>query len=167
MTDLYLRTSIRSEAEKDTLKTGCKAALAASSLIVGSEYVLPLLEFDTLGLWAWIVGGSTAGLGLLPYQRLKSQKKNPDILHSTEETISLFHGKTCLFTLSWDQIESFQYLDTGKEYGLAFNLKAPLEGIWDKCRKEHGVDLFLPYFSHASFLLLEKWRDQHVTVSSV
>ena len=93
MTDLYLRTSIRSEAEKDTLKTGCKAALAASSLIVGSEYVLPLLEFDTLGLWAWIVGGSTAGLGLLPYQRLKSQKKNPESSTALRKPFLFFMAK--------------------------------------------------------------------------
>lgn len=133
MTDLYLRTSIRSEAEKDTLKMGCKAALAASSLIVGSEYVLPLLEFDNFGFWAWIVGGSAAGLGLLPYQRLKSQKKNPDILHSTEETISLFMAKHASLPyrgtklshfIIWILAKSMAWHSTSKRHLKAFRINA-------------------------------------------
>ena len=163
MTDLYLRTAIRPEAQILTRKMCVKIALAAACFIAATEFLLPLLEVGSLGIWSWLIGTSAAGLGVVPHQKLKSQEKNPDILHSTEENLSFFQANKTLFTLAWDQINSFHFIDNGKEYGLAFSLKTPLQGLSEKARKEYGVDLFLPYFSQASFMLLEKWRDQHVT----
>ncbi|MBS0637774.1 MAG: hypothetical protein JSS12_09700 [Verrucomicrobia bacterium] len=163
MGDLYLRTSIRKEAAETTRKKGWKVALAAAFFIAASEYLLPLFEIAPLGIWSWLIGTSAAGLGALPHQMLKNQDKNPDILHGTEKTLSFFQANKSLFTLAWNEIESFHYVDNGKDYGLAFHLKTPLEGISDKCRERHGVDLFLPYFSEGSYMMLEKWRTQHVT----
>lgn len=164
MTDLYLRTAIRPEVQKKSKIRGWKIALAAGLFILAAEYLLPLLEIETLGIWSWLIGTSAAGLGVLPHQKLKNQEKNPDILHSNEEKLSFFQANKNLFTLAWDEIDSFHWVDNGKQYGLAFRLKTPIEGISEKSRKQHGVDLFLPYFSQASYMLLEKWRDQHVTI---
>lgn len=167
MTDLYLRTSIRPDIHKETCRTGWKIAIAAACFIFATEFLLPLLELGSLGIWSWLIGTSTAGLGTLPLQMLKKQEKTPDIIHSTEQELSFFQANKSLFTLAWDEINSFHFIDTGKEYGLAFSLKTPLEGFSDKSRKSHGVDLFLPYFSRASFMLLEKWRDQHVETTAL
>lgn len=164
MTDLYIRTRVRPEAQKTTFKKGWKIALAAALFIVASQYILVLLELETLSIWSWLIGSSAAGLGALPHQKLKRQEKNPDVLHSTEQTLTFFQANKTLFSLAWNQIDSFHYMDNGDNYGLAFKLKTPVGGpLSDKCRKDYGVDLFLPYFSQASFMLLEKWRDQHVT----
>ncbi|MCE5293406.1 MAG: hypothetical protein LLF94_02170 [Chlamydiales bacterium] len=165
MTDLYLRTAIRPEAHKITTKLGWKVALAAVLFICASEILLPLFEFTPLGIWSWLIGSSAAGFGILPHQKLKKQESNPDILHSNENTLSFYQAKKALFTLAWEQIDSFHFVDNGKDYGLAFRLKAPIDGVSERCRKEYGVDLFLPYFSHASYLLLDKWRNQHVSLN--
>lgn len=161
MSDLYLRTSVRKEAEATTRKQGWKVALAAVFFVAASELLLPLFEISPLGIWSWLIGTSAAGLGVIPHQKLKNQDKNPDVLHGTEQTLSFFQANKSLFTLAWNEIESFHYVDNGKDYGLAFRLKAPLAGISEKCREKYGVDLFLPYFSQGSYLLLEKWRSQH------
>lgn len=161
MSDLYLRTSIRKEVEATTRKKGWKVALAALCFILASELLLPLFEISPLGIWSWLIGTSAAGLGAIPHQKLKNQDKNPDILHGTEETLSYFQANKSLFTLAWSEIESFHFIDTGRDYGLAFNLKTPLKGISEKCREKYGADLFLPYFSQGSYMLLEKWREQH------
>lgn len=162
MTDLYLRTSIRPQAEKKTFKNSCKALIGAASVIAGSELLLPALEFAPFGIYAYLLGSSVLGLGLLARQKLRSFKKHPYMIHATDESLTLSQDNTPLFTINWDQIESFQYIDTGNQYGLAFTLKSPLKGISEKCRKEYGVDLFLPYFSHATYLLLEKWHNEKV-----
>ncbi len=162
MTDLYLRTTVRQENQKRSRLKGWKIALAAAFFIAASEYLLPLLEIESLGIWSWLIGTSAVSFGVLPHRKLINQEKNPSILHSTENDFTFFQANKTLFTLAWDQVESFHYVDNGNEYGLAFTLKEPIEGLSEKCRKNHGVDLFLPYFSQASFMLLEKWRDQHV-----
>ncbi len=162
MPDLYLRTAIKPEIEKRSRKIGRKALFIAASLVVTSEYVLPLLELETLGGWAWLAGSGLAGLGLIPHQRVSSRQKHPYILHSTEDSISLHKDNKCLLNIPWSQIESIQFIDRGKEYGLAFILKSPLKSISKRCRKRYGVDLFLPYFSQASFHMLEKWQNERI-----
>ncbi len=162
MADLYLRTHIREELHVKSRKKSWIVAIASILLIAFSELILPLLELETLGVWAWLAATGAAGLAVLPQQKLKRQEIKPDVIHSTEEKLSYFQNNRCIFTLPWAVIDSFHYLDAASRYGLAFSLKTPVAGLSDRCRKEHGVDLFLPYFSHSSFLLLEKWRDQHV-----
>lgn len=164
MSDLYLRTSIRPDMEKKMLVKSCKIAGAACALIACSEYLLPLLEFESLGLWSWLLGGSAAGLGIIPYGKVKSYKRNPDILQVNEQNVLLIQDGKATFNLSWQHVESFYHLDKGCDYGLAFTLKQPVttlpRSLTQKSRKEHGVDLFLPYFSHGSYLLLENWYAQ-------
>lgn len=162
MTDLYLRTAIREQTKRQTFKKSCLLALLAGLFVAAFEFFLPLMQLESFLLYSRLIGTSVFSLGALSHQKLKSQDKNPDVLHSTEEELSLFQANKALFTLAWNEIESFHYVDNGNVYGLAFTLKTPLNGMTEKCRKEHGVDLFLPYFSQASYLLLEKWRDQHV-----
>jgi hypothetical protein len=162
MTDLYLRTAIRQDAEQKTFKRFWQTALAALLVIAASELLLPLLELETLGLAPWLFGSVASLVRGVQHWAMKRKEKNPNVLHSTEEEFSFYQANKSLFTLAWNQVVSFHFVDNGQNYGLAFKLKTPLEGISEKCRKEHGVDLFLPYFSNASFLLLEKWRDQHV-----
>lgn len=169
MADLYLRTSIRQETEKKAFVSGCKIAGAGVLMVACSEFLLPLLEFESLGLWSWLVGSGVTSLGLFPYQKLKTSKKKPDILHADEHKLQLLHRNEPIFTVSWQDVESFYFLDNGIDYGLAFTLKPSfktslslLSQLIAKSRKAHGVDLFLPYFSHGSFLLLEQWYTQNL-----
>jgi len=167
MTDLYLRTSIRQETEQKAFARGCKIAGASVLMVACSEFLMPLLEFESLGLWSWLVGSGATSVGLIPYQKLKISKRKPDILHADGQKLQLLHRNKPLFSISWQEVESFYYLDSGRTYGLAFTLKQPLKPassqlsyLLSKSRREHGVDLFLPYFSHGSFLLLEQWYTQ-------
>ena len=162
MKDLYLRTAIRPEAQKSSLKKSIMTICLAMIIISISELLLPLLEFEPLGIWAWLAGITTASFGVVMHQKLKMQEKNPNLLHGTEKNLSFYQANKKLFSLAWSQIDSFHFIDNGNDYGLAFKLKSPINSLSKKSRKEYGVDLFLPFFSHGSFLLLEKWRDLHV-----
>jgi len=162
MTDLYLRTMVRPEAQKQVRKQSLFAAFAALLFILANEFLLPWFQLDSFCLFSRALGTGAVGVSALYHRKFQLQDKQPDILHSTEESLSFFKANEALFTLSWDDIAAFHYVDSGKEYGLAFTLKSAIPEVTDRCRKEHGVDLFLPYFSHGSYLLLEKWRDQHV-----
>lgn len=176
MSDLYLRTTVRPEVEKKAFKQVCKVCTGAAALIACSEFLLPLLQFEALGIWAWLLGGSCAGLGVMPYQRLKQHKVRPEILQINHNKISLVADSKSRFSLPWNEVDSFNYLDNGTNYGLAFTLKphtiqeiakdaskahVPVELV-QKSRKEHGVDLFLPFFSQGSYQMLESWYDQNV-----
>lgn len=172
MSDLYLRGSIRPEIENKAFIKGCKIAGASVLMVACSEFILPLLEFESLGIWSWLVGSSATSIGLFPYRKMKNFQKRPDILHADLRNLSLLHRQKPLFSIPWDQVESFYYLDSGTAvYGLAFTLKQPVKNIPMplvlKCRKAHGVDLFLPYFSHSSFLLLENWFNQNLQDSEL
>ncbi len=162
MTDLYLRTNVRAEKKAAITKKSILMAIASLLFVLASEYLLAWLELSALCLFSRILGTSALGFSAFLHRKLASQEKNPDILHSDEKVLSFFRANKSLFSLSWQDIASFYYLDTGKDYGLAFTLKSPIPNLSEKCRKEHGVDLFLPDFSHGSYLLLEKWREEHV-----
>ena len=163
MTDLYLRTSVRPETQKKTFRKALFIVLSSLLLIAASEFLLPLLELESLNIWAWLSGFGACGYSAMSHQKLKAKEKNPDLLHGTEDKLSFFEANKQLFSLAWDEIESFHFLDNGKEYGLAFKLKKPIEGLTEKSKRTYGVDLFLPFFSQGSFMLLDKWRDQHVS----
>ncbi len=164
MTELYLRTSLRPEKKAAVTKKSLALAFCSLLFVVASEYLFAWLELSVLCLFSRILGTGAIGFSALLQKRLFAKEKNPDILYSDERALSFFKANKSLFSLSWQDIASFHFVDTGKDYGLAFTLKSPIPELSEKCRKEHGVDLFLPDFSEASFFLLEKWRNEHVVI---
>ena len=130
MTDLYLRTHIREEMHTKSRKLAWLGSVASILLVAISELILPLLELETLGVWAWLAATGAGGLSFIPRQKLKAQETKPDVFHSTEEKLSYFQNNRCLFTLPWAIIDSFHYLDGKSQYGIAFKLKFPQMGQW-------------------------------------
>ena len=213
---LLLRTSVRPKMQRQALFRGCVTIGSTILLIWLAELLLPLAGLESLGIWRWLVSGSAIGASYLPYQKLRWQKAHPEILQANENELVLLREDKKIFSLSWEQIDSFHFLDRGSSYGLAFTLKSPQETIrslintseedkkeinffnsslddfcrqerkeynnqkqpfpispyknallpqflLQKSKKEYGVDLFLPFFSQHSHLLLQQWYDQNLS----
>jgi len=214
MSKLLLRTSIRKQTKKHAAFLGVILAGIALSCLWVIEIILPLLGLESMGGWAWVLRGALVSSGFVPYQKVFWQKNHPDILEIDEDKICLCKDSTILFTLFWNQVESFTFLDRGAVYGIAFTLKneqaalqmfdkkarnnpetlsyllanlqelsqnpetasgemnrespyvaqPPPKIILEESRKKYGVDIFLPYFTERSYVMLEQWHKQTLGV---
>ncbi|MBS0656191.1 MAG: hypothetical protein JSR46_10470 [Verrucomicrobia bacterium] len=212
---LMLRTSVRPKMQRQALIRGCLTLGSTVLLLWAVEQLLPIagFELESLGIWRWLASGGALGAGYLPYKRLRWQKAHPEILQANEKSLSLLRENEKVFSIDWEQVESFHFIDRKSSYGIAFTLKSPQQALQSilsshegtkselsflsttlddfckqerkegadkpfpvspyktanlpqfllqKSKKRHGVDLFLPFFSEHSHLLLQQWYDQNV-----
>lgn len=207
MSTLLLRTSVRKQTQKYAVIKGTILAMIALCSLWIIEIILPLLGLESLGGWAWFLRGALASTGFVPYQKVSWQKNHPDVLKVDEDQIVLCKGEKAVFSIPWDKISHFTFLDRGSVYGLAFTLKSskvvlemfkdeekkdplthsfllssleelgksdnkkpnspytaqlPPKVILQKSRKKYGVDVFLPYFTEHSHLMLKQWYAQSI-----
>lgn len=126
---LLLRTSVRPQIEKKVLVRGCMTIGVSVLLIWAVELILPTIGIESIGMWRWLAGSGALGAGYLPYKKLLQQKKHPEILQANDHEVILLRDKEKVFSISWNEIESFAFLDKGSIYGLAFTLKTPISVI--------------------------------------
>ncbi len=124
---LLLRTSIRPEMKRHVLFQSCTIAAGSLLVIWFADILLPLAGIESLGIWRWLASGGVLGASYLPYGSLRKQQTYPDLLQVTDHELRLIQNSAIVFRLSWNQIESFSFLDRGSIYGLAFKLQTTAE----------------------------------------
>jgi len=171
MSVLLLRTTIRKETKRKALFYGLFLAfISLFGLWLVEFFMLPLVELESLGVWGWIFRACAVGSGFAPYKKIFYQKNYPDILKSTEDTITLSKEDAIVFTLPWGKIKTFTFIDKGTLYGIIFSLKNeshdPKKLLQRLSRTTKGKEeistIFLPYFSERSYLMLEQWHKQNI-----
>jgi hypothetical protein len=84
-----------------------------------------------------------------------------------KSALSLFKNKSAqnAETLSY-LLSSLQELSDkppeAKTSQSPYNIQAPPKIILEESRKKYGVDIFLPYFTERSYLMLEQWYQQNI-----
>lgn len=173
-TETTLRSTILPKLMHRVLWRGtCLAIAGAACLLIPGIIMSPVL----MGIWGlplFLAGMGLITWGLVPYRKLRKLEDNPyKIVISGEDAIQFSAKGKALFTVPREAIEQAAYCENETAYGIAIYLKSPLPkkltvddagfnmaDFRERSLKEHGCDLFLPYFSNRSFSTLEEWQRQ-------
>lgn len=145
------------------------AALGIALLVYAGAFI----PAATLHIWGWLIYAFGIGLitfGLLPYRRLSRLEKKPHeiIVDDKDRLLFLLRGRKT-FSVPTQSIDTIEFAPEKYMYGIAINLKRPIEGkvivhdssfnmqrFMDASQKKHRCDLFLPYFTNRSCNILKE-----------
>jgi hypothetical protein len=161
---LILRSSISADLKSETLKKGAFFTLSGGSLFLITAF-LPFSFLSTYGLPFFLTSCFLIGQGLVPYRRLLLEEIHPNEIHLNDKELFFLQKKKLLFKLNKEDIDSIEFVENKKSYGIALQIKRPLNNqvtvftskgqfirylVRSKRLAEAG-DLYLPFFTKHSY----------------
>jgi len=163
-----VRSSVQSTLIRRALIRGTILAGAGAILLALSGSLIPPGALWIWGLPIYITSIALIALGMLPYRQLKRLEMNPYALIQDDLWLRFSSKGELLFSIPLTSIAETKYIDDQYIYGIGVWLKKPLpqkivvrdrhfdlEAFMKKSQKEHGCDLFFPYFTERSAIQLE------------
>ncbi|MCC5832066.1 MAG: hypothetical protein JJU12_03380 [Chlamydiales bacterium] len=165
---LTIRTAVKPELIRATLKRGGGIAAAGALMILLGGTLLPLPLLKIWGIPIFFGGLILIAIGWLPYRELQRLELKPNELAYDGTYFHFVKGGKPLFKIPEKSIAKLEYVEKDQLYGAAIRLKKPVEEkvvvlqrrfnferfVSDSSSRFHGCDLFLPYFTESGIKLL-------------
>lgn len=161
---VILRSSINATLKGTTLKKGASFTLFGGSLFLITAF-MPLSILTTYGLPLFIVSCLLIAQGLVPYRRLLLEEIHPNEIHFDGHELYFLKKKNPLFKLKKEDIETINFIENKKGYGISLQIKKPLDKqvvvltskrrfmryLISSKRMAHTGDLYLPFFTKRAY----------------
>lgn len=164
---LKLFTTVKQPLVKERLIKGGATATAGGTLLLLTGGFLPVEYLHNWGLVVFIVSLALIAYGWLPYKRLNQLQSKPNLLILDVESLSFEKNGRLSYSVPLRSIARCGHVDGAEDYGICLWLHKPLPEkvhIYDrslnfrrmqrKTRKQHGCDLYIPFFSRRSYMQL-------------
>jgi hypothetical protein len=161
---LTIRTAIKPELIRETLRRGGWIAAIGALIIVLGGTILPLFYLKIWGIPIFFGGLILIAIGWLPYRNLQRLETKPNELEYDGAYFLYVKAGKPLFKIPEKSVAKLAYVEKETLYGMAIWLKKPVDekiGVlqarfnYEKFVREsagrcQGCDLFLPYFTESS-----------------
>ena len=162
---LTIRSSISSNLHKKILFRGSFLSFLGFFPLLYGSLIMDAATLSTWGIPLFFLGISLIMFGMIPYKRVTELQKHPNEIHLIDDiTIRYDHLGKKTMTIPLSAIESVEYLEKERIYGIKLHLKKcpkdkvivhdprfSMQRFENASRKNYGCDLFLPYFSKRGF----------------
>lgn len=128
------------------------------------------LQIEMLGSYGFFIFVGALGmitLGLRPYRALRKLEMCPNEIRVSENFLTFVESKKTLFSVPIRSVETVNFIETSKMYGIGIALKNPLpekivvhrntfdmKRFVESSQSKWGNDLFFDYFSRRAFKFL-------------